>query len=65
VAAVIEAAVELPRIGIADARSISWRGQIETWVTRGTPIRRMLEFSRESDPPYGRFGEHALIVAMP
>lgn len=29
-----------------------WRPQIEAWVGRATPVRRMLELAREGDPPY-------------
>jgi len=52
VATVLDGPVAIARLRNRESQVDPWRAQIETWVTRGTPIRRMLELARESDPPY-------------
>jgi transposase len=52
VAAALESPVDVSRVRDRGSQVDAWRPQIETWVTRGTPIRRMLELVREGEPPY-------------
>src|SRR5204862_4056641 len=52
VAGALEGPVEVARVRDRGSQVDLWRPQIETWVTRGTLIRRMLELAREGDPPY-------------
>ena len=52
VAAALEAPVETVRQRDRSSHVDAWRSQIETWLARGTPVRRMLELAREGDPPY-------------
>jgi transposase len=52
VAAALEAAVDVSRGRDRGSQVDPWRPQIETWVARATPIRRMLELAREGEPPF-------------
>ena len=52
VAAALESPVDVSRVRDRGSQVDAWSPQIETWVTRGTPIRRMLELAREGEPPY-------------
>jgi len=52
VAAALEAPLDISRIRERASQVDSWRSQIETWIGRGTPVRRMLELARDADPPY-------------
>jgi transposase len=29
-----------------------WRAEVETWLSHGTPVRRMWELARDGEPPY-------------
>jgi hypothetical protein len=52
VAAALAGPVQVTRVRDRSSVVDVWRSQIDTWVTHGTPVRRMLELAREGDPPY-------------
>jgi len=52
VAAAVTAPLEVPRQRDRSSAADAYQAQIETWLTRDVPVRRMLELVREGEAPY-------------
>lgn len=52
VAAALAGPLEVPRQRDRGSAADVYRTQIEDWLTRDVPVRRMLELVREGEPPY-------------
>ena len=53
VAAAVAASLEVSHQRDRGSATGAYRGEIEAWLQREVPVRRMLELVRAGDPPYG------------